>query len=155
MRKVGVVFAIGVVAIGFVPAGCGGSATPKAGETPSSASTSTTTVAKGTWDAPAHYRFDYRPGCFCPNLPTRIEVRDGKVVKSEILEELRGVPGTTNSPTIDDLLADVARAKKEATGEVKVDYDDNGVPVEASIDWVKNAIDDEMTWRIENFTILP
>jgi hypothetical protein len=29
------------------------------------------------------------------------------------------------------------------------------VPIEASIDWIKNAIDDEMTWRIENFRVLP
>lgn len=145
----------GVFAI-IVLAGCGSSA-PQSSDPPASTSaTTTTTVApKAAWAAPAHYRFDYRPGCFCPSLPTRVEVRDGKVIKATLLEEVSGVPGETDAPTIDELLADVKRAEKEATGEVKVDYDANGVPIEASIDWIKNAIDDEMTWRIERFKILP
>ena len=145
----------GVMLFAAVLAACGSSAPKAADPPPSTTSTTTTTVApKDAWVAPAHYRFDYRPGCFCPSLPTRVEVRDGKVVKATLLEEVSGGPGETDSPTIDKLLADVKRAEKEATGEVKVDYDKNGVPIEASIDWIKNAIDDEMSWRIENLTIL-
>jgi hypothetical protein len=145
---------LGVFAV-LVLAGCGSSA-PQSSDPPvSTSATTTTTVApNAAWASPAHYRFDYRPGCFCPSLPTRVEVRDGKVVKATLLEEVSGVPGETDSPTIDELLADVRRAEKEATGEVKVDYDANGVPIEASIDWIENAIDDEMTWRIENFKVL-
>lgn len=146
----------GVMLCAAVLAACGSSAPKAADPPPPTTATTTTTVApKDAWFAPAHYRFDYRPGCFCPSLPTRVEVRDGKVIKATLLEEVRGVPGETDAPTIDKLLADVKRAEKEATGEVKVDYDKDGVPIEASIDWIKNAIDDEMTWRIENFKILP
>ena len=146
----------GVIVLTAALAACGSSAPKAADPPPPTTSTTTTTIApKDAWVAPAHYRFDYRPGCFCPSLPTRVEVRDGKVVKATLIEEVSGVPGQTDAPTIDKLLADVKRAEKEATGEVKVDYDKNGVPIEASIDWIKNAIDDEMTWRIENFKILP
>lgn len=153
MRKL-----LGVMMLTVPLAACGSSA-PTATDPPvsasSSASTTATTIAAGTWVAPAHYRFDYRPSCLCPSLPTRVEVRNGKVVGEKLLDEVATVPGETEAPTIEKLLADIARAEKEATGEVKVDYDKNGVPIEARIDWIKNAIDDEMTWRIENFKVLP
>lgn len=137
-----------------IVAACGGS-NPKAADPPASTTTTSTTVANptgpGAWVAPAHYRFDYRPSCLCPSLPTRVEVRDGEVVSEKLLDEVAAIPGQTEAPTIEKLLADIARAEQEATGEVNVDYDANGVPVEARIDWIKNAIDDETVWRIENY----
>ena len=51
---------------------------------------------------------------------------------------------------------ELARAKQEATGLVAATLDPaTGVPTKVSIDWVKNAMDDEYAWTVTNFHSLP
>jgi Family of unknown function (DUF6174) len=97
---------------------------------------------------------------FCGPGDLRIEVRDGKVVRTSSLPTATGLPlpagGEARRPTIDELLADLERAQTSPDrGEITATYDPRtGVPTETSIDWIKNAADDEMSWTITNFTAL-
>lgn len=54
--------------------------------------------------------------------------------------------------TIDALLVTAARAETEATGPVQIVFDPvSGVPTDASIDWLKDAMDDEYGWHVSDF----
>lgn len=150
MRKTGLV----VLAL-LLLMGCGGAGTERAARP----ATTTVLTPLGRWQTQhiTHYRFDFHPSCFCSNVDTRIEVQNGKVVRTTMLppNETASVHLGTDGqqPTIDKLLSDVARAQSGgATGDVRVSYDPKyGVPIKASIDWIKNAIDDEMAWTITGF----
>jgi hypothetical protein len=113
----------------------------------------------------AHYRFDLILSCFCAfrdQMPLSIEVKDGAVVS------MTGTDGkaiTSDDPnyqfflqyaTIDNLFTkiDTAKADPEA-GDVTVTYDPTyGYPLEASIDYIELAADDEMYVTVSGFEAL-
>jgi hypothetical protein len=115
--------------------------------------------AKARWTAvqPHHYRFTYLPSCFCNLVPGRVTVTDGTVV-AWAAEATAGATSDGSAmtldtvPTIDALIADAARAEKQATGDFAITYDPTtGIPVSATIDWLKDAFDDEMAWHVNDF----
>ncbi len=101
-----------------------------------------------TWTAAGigDYTFEYRRECFCPGIDTIVTIRDGVVVDA-------GAP-EVDAPTIPELIADLERAEREATGAVVVEYGEYGVPVSASIDWLVNAVDDEISWTVTNLQLI-
>jgi len=119
--------------------------------------------AKARWTAvrPQHYRFTYLPSCFCGLRTGQVNVTDGTVAAWEPRPRAGSTSGGSalwagDAPTIDELIATAAKAEHEATGLVSITYDPaTGIPVDASIDWVKETIDDELTWRITGFEVLP
>jgi hypothetical protein len=111
----------------------------------------------------SHYRYHLHLSCFCvfvENMPLVIEVQDGKVVSMEFhngkeidpsLMELFG-----KYQTIDLTFAELEAGLNGAADEVTVKYDPTyGFPTEATIDVVKEAIDDELYLTISNFEELP
>jgi hypothetical protein len=96
-------------------------------------------------------------------MPLTVEVQDGEVVS---LTDKDGNPISADDPlfeyfnkfaTIDRLFAELesATASVEA-GDINVTYDEAlGFPTEASIDYIKEAIDDELYVTVSGFEQLP
>lgn len=114
----------------------------------------------------ANYRFQLTLSCFCPfrdQMPLTIEVRDGKVASMMYADGQAVASDDINYEffleygTMDDIFAKIegAQADPEA-GEVIVTYDPTyGFPVDASIDYIELAIDDEMVLTVSGFEQLP
>jgi len=111
----------------------------------------------------SHYRFSLFIGCFCPfsqDMPLIIEVENDQVVS------LESQIGTTIDPmnrekyeryaTIDLIFAEVERSVNGEADEVTAAYDSKyGFPAQVTIDYIKNAVDDEVTLSISAFEALP
>jgi hypothetical protein len=117
------------------------------------------------WDSQAvsHYRFNLSIGCFCPYheiMPLTIEVKDGQVVSmtdvngQTVREEFRA--NFEEAATVERLFAIVEEAASGGADEVKVEYDATyGFPSSISIDYIKEAMDDEISYHVLNFEVLP
>lgn len=101
------------------------------------------------------YKFKLGRLCFCLREfvgPTIITVKNNKVVSAEFEdEELGEVPQQIfdELPTILDLFSILLEAALKAD-EIAISYDAvTGIPTDASIDFIKLAIDDEIDYSIE------
>ena len=102
------------------------------------------------------YEFVYTALCFCgfrgPN-PAKLTVTNGLVTKVEATGGAT-LPATTPAaatyPTIDSLFALLKRTEKSAVKEVGFD-DTYHYPKLISLDPLKNAIDDEVVYKVESF----
>ncbi|HEX6270650.1 MAG TPA: DUF6174 domain-containing protein [Anaerolineales bacterium] len=111
----------------------------------------------------SHYRYNLNISCFCvfsQDMPLVIEVMDGKVVSMEYQsgKEI----DTTNLElferfaSIDRIFSEIEADLAGAADEVTVTYDPTyGFPVDVSIDYVKEAIDDELYLTVSDFEALP
>lgn len=112
-----------------------------------------------------HYRFDLFIGCFCPFrnvMPLTIEVQNGEVVS---ITQADGVAVATDDPSyelfmsvasMDALFATLDSSLNGDADEVLVTYDTTyGFPTSISIDNIKEAVDDEIFYQVENFEVLP
>lgn len=106
------------------------------------------------------YQYEYLVSCFCgfngPN-PALITVREGVVTK---VEPVNGGPPFGGSlstwPTIDSLFAIISRAEAGNPNVLKVEYDETyHYPRKISLDPVERVIDDEVTYRVDQFIPLP
>jgi hypothetical protein len=93
------------------------------------------------------YRFRLRVRCFCPSArhAVTVTVRDGRPV---------GAAGFQRRlDTVPELFDAIHRALDDPkAGAVTVRYDGRrGFPRTASIDQIKNAIDDEIGWTVDRF----
>ena len=121
-----------------------------------------------TWDKAniSHYRFELNISCFCAfneQMPLTVEVKDGEVVSMATVD---GTPVAVSDPnyeffvglgTMDRLFAELesAMSSKDA-GDIIVKYDASlGYPTEASIDYIKAAVDDELYITVAGFEALP
>ena len=111
----------------------------------------------------SHYRYRLNISCFCvfsQDMPLVIEVMDGKVVSMEY-ESGKEIDAPdlelfNKFSTIDRIFAEVEAGLAGAADEVKVTYDETyGFPVDITIDYVKEAIDDELYLTVSNFEVLP
>ncbi len=111
----------------------------------------------------SHYRYHLFVGCFCvfsADMPLVIEVQDGKAVSMEY--QSGNVMDSSNREifkkyeTIDLIFAELEADINGAADEVTVTYDPTyGLPAEASVDVVKEAVDDEVSLTVSNFEALP
>jgi len=111
----------------------------------------------------SHYRFNLFVGCFCAftqDMPLVIEVKDGEVVSMEyqsgnpIDEGSREYFSTFAS--IDRLFSELEVDLAGEADEVTVTYDATyGFPAEVSIDFIKEAADDELYFTVSGFEALP
>jgi uncharacterized protein DUF6174 len=109
----------------------------------------------------SHYRFQLSVGCFCAfsqQMPLTVEVNSGEVVSivnntgEPVSADLLDIFNKYN--TIDRLFEFVQTAQGEAD-EIKVTYDDKyGFPIQVSIDYIKNAMDDELGLTVSSFEVL-
>jgi len=111
----------------------------------------------------SHYRYELFISCFCvfnEDMPLMIEVQDGKVVSMEFQSGKEIDPGLRELfdkyATIDRLFAELEADLNGAADKVDVEYDPKyGFPTTASIDFVEEAVDDELYLSISNFEELP
>ena len=113
------------------------------------------------YSGPDDYVYTLNVGCFClATGPLRITVRDGEVSDVETLDAWR-----RDDPWYDDAVEDrsmtlvelealVRRARRTAD-DVEVEYDPTyGFPVSVSIDWYRDAVDDEIGYTVSDYTPL-
>jgi hypothetical protein len=111
----------------------------------------------------SHYRYELFISCFCvfnEDMPLIIEVQDGKVVSMEFQSGREIDPGLRELfdkyATIDRLFAELEADLNGAADKVDIEYDPTyGFPTKASIDFVEEAVDDELYLSISNFEELP
>ncbi|MGI9647900.1 MAG: DUF6174 domain-containing protein [Acidimicrobiia bacterium] len=118
--------------------------------------------ARALWQqqALADYDYTFRRGCFCPQQwsgPYEVSVRAG-VVSGATFEgvDLLDIPDPrVNSYedrvlTVEGVFAEIDRALQEADRFQAAYHPVLGYPVYVSIDWDDRAIDEEVTYFIEN-----
>jgi len=111
-----------------------------------------------------HYRFTVAVSCFCPFANVEVTY---KVLNGEVMEQT--VQSSPDNPVDEALVSDfyqpyntiekvfdyVGSAIKEAD-ETTIEYDSTyGFPTTVSVDWIKQAVDDEMYLTLSNFEVLP
>jgi len=111
----------------------------------------------------SHYRFNLNISCFCvfsQEMPLIIEVMDGEVVSMEY--QKGNEIDTTNRElferyaTVDRIFSELEADLAGAADEVTVTYDVTyGFPTQATIDFAKEATDDELYLTISDFEALP
>ncbi len=110
----------------------------------------------------SHYRYSLRVGCFCAftqRMPLTIEVANG-VIRSMSYSDGTPVPAGqapifARYSTIDALFDYTAEALRQAD-EIKIQYDPTyGFPANVQIDFIKQAIDDELGLTVTDFQPLP
>ena len=96
------------------------------------------------------YRYRLNVGCECFTVNGVVEVRNDTVVTVggkpyDSRGKSGGITGFDDlDPTIDALFTQLGEAMKHAD-KVDVTYDaDTGVPIEIRVDWIQDAIDDEI-----------
>jgi hypothetical protein len=105
-----------------------------------------------------HYQYDLSVVCFCAfsqRMPLTIEIQDKKVIsmvyndgtilsdsEKEIFKQYRSI----------DAIFDFTQESMNKADEIHVEYDpDYGFPKSVQIDFVKNAVDDELGLIVQNF----
>jgi len=111
-----------------------------------------------------HYRFSLHIGCFCPfrdQMPITIEVQNGEVISMTAPD---GTPITVADPgyetfsryaTMDRIFSTLEAGLKGDADEVTVTYDPaHGFPSEIYFDYIKAAMDDELSLSVSEFEVL-
>jgi hypothetical protein len=128
--------------------------------------------ARDKWQAAniSHYRFNLSIGCFCvftQDMPLVIEVKDGQVVSMQYQSgkqvDSNVLDYFNRFTTIDKIFSEIENGFKvesdtpsNKADEVKVTYDETyGFPTQVSVDFIKDAADDELGLTISNFEKLP
>ncbi|MDX1396471.1 MAG: DUF6174 domain-containing protein [Gemmatimonadota bacterium] len=117
--------------------------------------------ARARWDArePVEYSFSFRRGCFCGPDYIRemsVRVRDGQVVSAVYVDgDEPTEPAAELVPTIDALLDEIEEAIERDAHELLATYDDEfGYPLEVSIDYILQAVDEEMYFQVRDFEVI-
>lgn len=111
----------------------------------------------------SHYRYHLTLSCFCAfneDMPLIIEVQDGEVVSMEFQSGKEIDPNLLELfekyATIDRIFAELEADLNGAADKVTIEYDATyGFPTRADIDFVEEAIDDELYLTVSNFEALP
>jgi hypothetical protein len=116
------------------------------------------------WNAAGvnHYTFELIVSCFCPFseiMPITVEVKDGQIVS---MTDVNGqaVEGEfaqyiEEAASMDRLFALAEKNAAEAD-EIQVTYDAQyGFPAAINVDFIKLAVDDEISYYVNNFKPLP
>jgi hypothetical protein len=111
----------------------------------------------------SHYRYLLSISCFCifsQDMPLVIEVQDGEIVSMEYQSGKEIDPANLELfekyATIDRLFAELEAGIDGAADEVIAKYDPAlGFPTEVTIDFVKDATDDELYLSLSNVEELP
>ena len=114
--------------------------------------------ARAAWaaNAPDAYTYQFRRICFCGGEVTRavwIDVAAGVVVSVVPVDD--GPPLQTpidEYPTIDELFEEIQDAIDADAHQLLATYDEErGYPVDVSIDFILEAIDEEMGFQVREF----
>jgi hypothetical protein len=109
-------------------------------------------------NAPADYHFVFQRVCFCPQeivAPVEVTVADGVVVSRRYVESGQPVTAqyTALFPTMEGVFEVIEDALDRDADRLEVTYDGRyGLPTDATIDYILNAVDDELAFRVRSFT---
>lgn len=111
----------------------------------------------------SHYRFNLNLSCFCAfaqDMPLVIEVQDGEVVSMEYQSgneiDATSLEFFQQYATIERIFEKLEKALGGEADAVTVTWDEiYGFPIQADIDFVELAIDDELYLTISGFEVLP
>jgi len=109
----------------------------------------------------SHYRYDLTISCFCPFrdiMPVKVETENGNIIS---MIDAKGQPLQDQfwstfgaAGTIEGLFA-IAEENLANADEVAITYDSTyGFPDSIVVDRIKAAVDDEISYYVENFEIL-
>ncbi len=144
--------------------GCGESAGPEGTTAPSpsdiapKAPSGLDREGVAAWDlwqeqALDSYTYTLTVGCFCPALlGVEVVVRDGEVVRldGKPYDPATTVPGFDGQPPTVDHLFEVLAQDQQSADQVAARYDElTGVPISIEVDHMADAIDDEISYRVE------
>ena len=107
---------------------------------------------------PAKYQFTFRWSCFCApeyTEPVKITVDNGQV--TQVVPVTAGMPisKTSDYRTIDGLFELIQAAVDRNADEIKATFDPTrGFPSNVSIDYQKQASDEEMAFTAQDLVIL-
>lgn len=114
-----------------------------------------------------NYEFDYHIGCFCvAHTPAKIivladtiyqvlnpDTRDSLMIEvDENTFKYAGEVFKDSYKTIDELFDVIRDARKRNAHTVSAEYNsENGIPESISIDYIKEAADDEIGYTVSNY----
>ena len=119
-----------------------------------------------TWQASGvtHYRFSLNVGCFCvfrDKMPITVEVQNGEIISMTypdgtlIVETDPNYETFSQHATIERLFSELEAGQSGDADEVTVTYDSaRGFPSEIHFDYIKAAVDDELSLSVSNFEVL-
>jgi hypothetical protein len=96
--------------------------------------------------------------CFCPLevvSPVEITVQGGVVVSRTYVQSGQPVTGqyTTLFPAMEGVFEVIEDALDRGVDRIEVTYDGRyGYPTDATFDYILNAVDDELAFRVRTFT---
>jgi hypothetical protein len=109
-----------------------------------------------------HYQFQLSILCFCPyysQMPLNIEVRDGEAMSIAAADGSDVTPNLeyySQADTVEEVFGIIESAQSGGADEVMVEYDpDYGYPILIAIDYIKEAVDDEVSYQVANIQFLP
>ena len=108
-----------------------------------------------------NYEYHLRVLCFCPpnvTFPVIIKVQNGVNLSVEYAQEPKEVTNDFFKPldTIDKLFDIVQKSIDDEVDSLVVEYDATyGYPKSITIDRIEQAIDDEIAYFVEVFTLVP
>ncbi len=111
----------------------------------------------------SHYRYNLFVGCFCAfsqDMPLVIEVKDGQIVSMEY-QSGNEMDASSRQlfekyATIDRIFSELQTNVIGKADEVNITYDPTyGFPTKVNVDFIKNAMDDELALTISDFEKLP
>lgn len=119
--------------------------------------------ARARWTAnrPSQYTYTLERLCFCPEEvrgPVRIVVRGDSVLSRAYVGSGQAVPAqyAVHFGTIESLFDVIDDAIDRKAAELSTQYDPaRGYPLTVNIDYVANAIDEELGLRVSEFLIPP
>ena len=111
-----------------------------------------------------HYRFSLDIGCFCAfrnQMPVTVEVQNGEIVSMTYPDGTLVAATDPNyatfsrHATIERIFSELEAGLSGGADEVTVTYDSaRGFPSEIYFDYIKNAVDDELSLKVSNFEAL-
>lgn len=119
-----------------------------------------------TWQSSNNisYRFSLHIGCFCvfrDQMPLTVEVQNGEVISmtkpdGTLVDATDPISETfTKYGTIDRIFSELKAGQSGGAEEVTVTYDPTyGFPAEIYFDFIKQAVDDELSIQVSNFEAL-
>ena len=104
-----------------------------------------------------NYQYRLQVNCFCPQEitePVTVKVSNG--ITTSVSYVATGMPAQSEYfvkyDTVDKLFLIIDNALKQGADEITVTYDETfGFPTHINIDFVKQAIDDEIAYNVTEF----
>ncbi|WP_039935752.1 DUF6174 domain-containing protein [Streptomyces viridochromogenes] len=111
---------------------------------------------RAPWQEPASYSYTLQSSEGERSLlgTFRISVRDGAVVESVGLDGMgrRAVESAPDAvPTIGELVEELEQARRDDADTADAEYAPDGHPVRITLDWERNAVDDEARYVISAY----